>query len=102
MIGWDQTIWLIFLGRHRFRTDQNHCVEELERLDHALDDPPPDGGLWTGRLVAQCICSAVWFHRDAAWNTCGAWGSLAKCRVRAMPGATSPPRSGSRPISAPA
>jgi transposase len=77
-------------------------AEQRERLDRALDDPPPDGGLWTGRLVAQWICSAVWFHRDAAWNTCGAWGSLVRCRVRAMPGATSPPRSGSRPISAPA
>src|SRR3954447_13930593 len=47
-------------------------ADQRERLDRALDDPPPDGGLWTGRLVAQWICSAVWFHRDAAWNTCGA------------------------------
>jgi hypothetical protein len=28
-MSWDQAIWLIFLGRHRFRTDQNHCAEEL-------------------------------------------------------------------------
>jgi hypothetical protein len=31
-MSWDQAIWLIFLGRHRFRTDQNHCAEELEAL----------------------------------------------------------------------
>ena len=73
-------------------------ADHLERLDHALDDPPPHGGLWTGRLVAQWICSAAWFNRDAACNTCGAWGSPVRCRVRAMPGATSPPRSGSSPI----
>src|SRR3954453_11632568 len=84
----------------RFNPGSMLDAEQRERLDRALDDPPPDGGLWTGRLVAQWICSAVWFHRDAAWNTCGAWGSLVRCRVRAMPGATSPPRSGSRPISA--
>src|SRR4051812_20747249 len=77
-------------------------ADHLERLDHALDDPPPDGGLWTGRLVAQWIC--------------GLLGRLVSPRrgleylrrlgftrqVRAMPGATAPPRSASRPISAPA
>src|SRR3954470_10219014 len=26
-------------------------ADHLERLDHALDDPPPDGGLWTGRAM---------------------------------------------------
>src|SRR5687767_3219617 len=25
-------------------------AEHLERLDHALDDSPPDGGLWTAEL----------------------------------------------------
>src|SRR3954451_21130448 len=34
-------------------------ADHLERLDHALDDPPPDGGLWTGRLVAQWICGLI-------------------------------------------
>src|SRR3954466_7090815 len=34
-------------------------ADQLERLDHALDDPPPDGGLWTGRLVAQWICGLI-------------------------------------------
>jgi len=34
-------------------------AEQRERLDRALDDPPPDGGLWTGRLVAQWICGLL-------------------------------------------
>jgi transposase len=34
-------------------------AEKLERLDRALDDPPPDGGLWTGRRVAQWICGLL-------------------------------------------
>jgi transposase len=34
-------------------------AENRERLDRALDDPPPDGGLWTGRLVAQWICGLL-------------------------------------------
>src|SRR3954471_13271330 len=33
--------------------------EKLERLDRALEDPPPDGGLWTRRLVAQGICGLI-------------------------------------------
>src|SRR5690242_3850265 len=33
--------------------------DKRERLDRALDDPPPGGGLWTGRLVAQWICGLV-------------------------------------------
>ena len=28
-MGWDRAIWLIFLSQRRFRTDQNHCAEEL-------------------------------------------------------------------------
>lgn len=32
---------------------------QRERLDRALDEPPPDGGLWTGRLVAQWICGLI-------------------------------------------
>lgn len=31
----------------------------LERLDHALDSPPPDGGLWTGRVVGQWVCGLL-------------------------------------------
>ena len=34
-------------------------ADKQERLDRALDHPPPDGGLWTGRLVAQWICGLV-------------------------------------------
>ena len=34
-------------------------ADHLERLDHALDAPPPNGGLWTGRLVAQWICGLL-------------------------------------------
>src|SRR3954451_10475494 len=34
-------------------------ADQRERLDRALDDPPPDGGLWTGRLVAQWICGLL-------------------------------------------
>ena len=34
-------------------------ADRRERLDRALDHPPPDGGLWTGRLVAQWICGLV-------------------------------------------
>jgi hypothetical protein len=34
-------------------------ADHLERFDHALDAPPPDGGLWTGRLVAQGICGRL-------------------------------------------
>jgi transposase len=34
-------------------------AEKCDRLDRALDDRPPDGGLWTGRLVAQRICSLL-------------------------------------------
>src|SRR4051794_23125445 len=110
MTGYSQRWISVLVGRYnevdglgdlrRFNPGSMLDAEQRERLDRALDDPPPDGGLWTGRLVAQWICSAVWFHRDAAWNTCGAWGSLVRCSFRAMPGATSPPRSGSRPISA--
>jgi hypothetical protein len=33
--------------------------ENLERLDRALDHPPPDGGVWTGRRVAQWICGLI-------------------------------------------
>src|SRR5690242_14475085 len=33
--------------------------DKRERLDRALDHPPPDGGLWTGRLVAQWICGLL-------------------------------------------
>src|SRR3954452_754618 len=34
-------------------------ADKRERLDRALDHPPPEGGLWTGRLVAQWICGLV-------------------------------------------
>jgi transposase len=34
-------------------------AEKLEYLDGALDDPPADGGLWTGRRVAQWICGLL-------------------------------------------
>jgi transposase len=34
-------------------------ADKLERLDRALDDPPPDGGLWTGWRVAQWICGLL-------------------------------------------
>ena len=46
-------------------------AEKLERLDRTLDDPPPDGGLWTGWRVAQWICSAAWFLRGGVGSTCG-------------------------------
>ena len=32
-MGWDQVILLIFLGRRRFQTYQNHCAEPLGRLN---------------------------------------------------------------------
>ncbi len=34
-------------------------AEKLECLDRALDNPPPDGGLWTGWRVAQWICGRL-------------------------------------------
>ena len=35
-MSWDQVILLIFLGRRRFRTHQNHCAEPLARSDNVL------------------------------------------------------------------
>lgn len=32
---------------------------KIERLDQALDARPPDGGLWTGRLVGQWLCGLL-------------------------------------------
>ncbi len=34
-------------------------ADRIDRLDRALDAPPPDGGLWTGRLVAQWVCGLL-------------------------------------------
>src|SRR4051794_41739590 len=34
-------------------------AEQRERLDRALDHPPPDGGLWTGWRVAQWMCGRL-------------------------------------------
>jgi transposase len=58
--------------RRRFNPGSRPLVagEKLERLDRALEDPSPDGGLWTGRLVAQGICGLIdrlvspWRGRD--------------------------------------
>src|SRR4051812_19958769 len=34
-------------------------AEQRERLDRALDHPPPDGGLWTGWRIAQWMCGRL-------------------------------------------
>jgi transposase len=46
---------------HRFNPGARPLLdaEKLERLDRVLNDPPPDGGLWTGRRVAQWICALL-------------------------------------------
>jgi transposase len=51
-------------------------ADPLERFDHALDDPPPEGGLWTGRLVAQGICGRL---GRLVW-ICGRLGRLVSPR----------------------
>jgi hypothetical protein len=65
MTGYSQRWISVLVGRYnevdglgdlrRFNPGSMLDADHLERLDHALDDPPPDGGLWTGRLVAQWI-----------------------------------------------
>ena len=67
-------------------------AEKRERLDRALDHPPPDGGLWTGWRVAQWIGSAAWFRRGGGGSTYGVWGSPGRCRATHK--ATLPLRSG--------
>jgi transposase len=46
------------LGDLRQRNPGGLCLvsgEQQEDLQHALDDPPPDGGLWSGAKVAAWI-----------------------------------------------
>src|SRR3954449_12633494 len=114
MTGYSQRWISVLVGRYneagvdglgdlrRFNPGSMLDAAKLERLDRALDHPPPDGGLWTGWRVAQWICSAAWFRRGGGWSTYGVWGSPGRCRGRGTHKATLPPRSGSRPTSAPA
>src|ERR671932_140759 len=69
MTGYSQRWISVLIGRYneagveglgdqrRFNPGSSPLLdaEKLECLDRALDDPPPDGGLWTGRRVAQWI-----------------------------------------------
>src|SRR3954451_25348898 len=61
MTGYSQRWISVLVGRYnevdglgdlrRFNPGSMLDAERLERLDRALDDPPPDGGLWTGRAM---------------------------------------------------
>jgi hypothetical protein len=64
MTGYSQHWISVLVGRYneagvdglgdlrRFNPGSMLDTDHLERLDRALDDPPPDGGLWTGWRVA--------------------------------------------------
>jgi transposase len=63
MTGYSQRWISVLVGRYneagvdglgdlrRFNPGSMLDAEQRERLDRALDDPPPDGGLWTGRAI---------------------------------------------------
>src|ERR671912_920616 len=65
MTGYSQRWISVLVGRYneagvdglgdlrRFNPGSMLDAAKLEHLDRAFDDPPPDGGLWTGWRVAQ-------------------------------------------------
>src|SRR4051794_18464479 len=69
MTGYSQRWISVLVGRYnevdglgdlrRFNPGSMLDAAKLERLDRALDHPPPDGGLWTGWRVAQWMCGRL-------------------------------------------
>src|SRR3954465_10519448 len=67
MTGYSQRWISVLVGRYneagvdglgdlrRFNPGSMLDAAKLERLDRALDHPPPDGGLWTGWRGAQGV-----------------------------------------------
>ena len=49
---------------------------QLEKLTRAIENKPPDGGIWTGTKVARWI--EIETGREKVWNQRG-WDYLKKC-----------------------
>lgn len=64
-------------GRQRRPTRPLLSTAQQQALHKALQQPPPDGGVWTGPKVAQWMSTVLWkpVHRQRGWEYLQRFGS---------------------------